>query len=454
MTLFQNIFTPAQKNGAPAAKQGAAPSGDADRIRNLLRRKLDVRGAEGWFGPLTFSMAEGTPPALTVTLPHRLYFRWISGQSRDALEKAAKELFGPQTAIRYVWPDKDSSPAPLTPAVFSGRQDAVVHPQDLDDFIPGGRNRQSIHLFRSALQEGTSGIFLRGASGTGKTHLLRAAARQLEKTGRPCVLLTCRELLTLLNSASLRLPPSCCALLADDLHLFKDDVPAQRRLAALLDSLEGRVTFIASSLAGPDMEPGHELIPALYDRLCSYLVLDLAEPDLDVRLRYTQQRMEKLGLPADKDTAFLLARQCLRLRHIRGVLEHVRMVYEQNKIIPSREELLQIASRNGSGQAVDVDSILAVVASRYQCSSSELRENTRDARLSLPRQIAMYLCREILGESYPALGMIFGGRDHSTIMYAVRKINKSKVMNKDMHIQLTEMTKQCIQSPPRGRLSA
>lgn len=458
MSLFHDIFprssTLGAKAGTPRPEGGMALSADGERLKNMLRRTVDAEGDGRWFEALDFSFSGEPPSVLSVALPHRLYFRWLDGRNRDALEKAVKELFGHQIAIHYVWPEKDAAPAPTAPSVFSGKYELSAHTQDLDDFIPGGRNRESIHLFRNALQEASPVLFLRGASGTGKTHLLRAAAKHLERSGRPCVLLSCRELLPLLESHNLRLPPSCCTLLVDDVHLLKEDVLAQRRLAALLDHLEGKVSVIATSLAGPDMEPGRELLPELYDRLCSHLVLELAEPDLDVRLRYTQQRMAKLGLPADKDIALTLARHCLRLRHIRGVLEQLRMRYEQNSILPSQEKLIQLAERNGSGQTVDVDSILAVVASRYGCSSTELRENTRNSRLSLPRQIAMYLCRDILGESYPSLGTIFGGRDHSTIMYAVRKINKTKVTNKDMHIQLTEMTKQCIHSAPRRRLSA
>jgi len=187
----------------------------------------------------------------------------------------------------------------------------------------------------------------------------------------------------------------------------------------------------------------------LYDRLCAKLSLGLAEPDLDVRLRFTQTAMEQSGLPESREHALFLARHCLRLRHIRGVLEQVRFCYEQNAVLPEIGELSSLMSRAGAPQPVDTDTILSVVASRYGFTISELIENTKDRRITLPRQIAMYLCRELLGESYPSLGLLFGGKDHSTVMYAIRKIENLKVTNNDMNIQLTELTKQCRNGLPR-----
>ena len=223
----------------------------------------------------------------------------------------------------------------------------------------------------------------------------------------------------------------------------------QQELAQILDSLEGHSFFLATYQTDELDGGGQKLHSALYDRLCSHLSLGLAEPDLDVRLRFTQEQMARVGLPEHHSTALFIARRCLRLRHIRGVLEQVRHSYEQNGKFPLQNELASMTGRAGAPQPPDVDHILAVVASRYGCSSAQLRENTREKSLILPRQIAMYLCRELLGESYPSLGLIFGGKDHSTVMYAVRKIEKMKVTNKDMNIQLTELTKQCRNGLPR-----
>ena len=241
---------------------------------------------------------------------------------------------------------------------------------------------------------------------------------------------------------------ACAAVLVDDIQLMEGHADIQKELAAFLDA-EKHIFFLASYQTDGNDESGQKLLPLLYDRLCSKLSLGLAEPDLDVRLRFTQATMEKLGLPEQRELSLHLARHCLRLRHIQGVLEQIRMSYEQSPVLPEVGELSSLLGRAGVPQPLDSSTILAVVASRYGCTSSELCENTKDRHITLPRQIAMFLCRELLGESYPSIGLLFGGKDHSTVMYATKKIEKLKVTNKDMNIQLTELTKQCRNGLPR-----
>ena len=413
---------------------------DAEHLRQTLEERFSAPEDKRWFSPLTFSF---TPPSsLTVHLPHELFFRWYSSVGKDLLESAVRELFG-ILAVHYVWPGGAAPGAEKTTSLPR----AAHISQGFEDFIPGGKNRESLQFFRRALHGSPCTILLHGTTGTGKSHLLHAAFEVL-KTSLPgkVRLFSAHDFITLFQHAPerihLELAPFAAVLL-DDLQQLGRYPLLQTELSAFLDSRKN-VFFIAACRNDGDSDGERPLLPILYDRMCSGLSLGLAEPDLDVRLRFVQVSMEKMGLPENRDAALLLARHCLRLRHISGVLEQVRISYEQNHALPDTEKLGSLLSRTGAPQPVDSETILAVVASRYGYASSQLCENTKDRSITLPRQIAMYLCRELLGESYPSLGNIFGGKDHSTVMYAVRKIEKMKVMNKDMNIQLTELTKQCI----------
>ena len=421
------------------------PSPEA--LKEMLSSRFCHADDQAWLAPLCFSFSSSH--SLSVRLPHELFFRWYTLQGKIRLESCLRELFGPLD-IGYVWPGCDV-PQREIPAPQKGSSPNRPAPS-FEDFFPGGRNRDVVQLLRRALLLRHSPIFLHGPSGTGKSHLLLAAASELNHTLHGRVrLFSGRDILSLfrlspeLAYSELR---SCAAVLIDDLHILEHSPEVQKQLAAFLDA-EQDTLFLAAYQTDDQDENGQKLLPMLYDRLCAKLSLGLTEPDLDVRLRFAQTAMEQSRLPESREHALFLARHCLRLRHIRGVLEQVRFSYEQSAVLPDIGELSSLMSRAGAPQPVDTDTILSVVASRYGCTISELTENTKDRRITLPRQIAMYLCRELLGESYPSLGLLFGGKDHSTVIYAIRKIENLKVTNNDMNIQLTELTKQCRNGLPR-----
>ena len=421
---------------------------DSERLKKMFSARLPEEAGASWLSSLSFSLPGSG--GLTVHLPHELFFRWFSSSGRPHLEKAVRETLGP-LEISYDWPGL-SAPVKSGPALELSRP-SLPSSFTFENFIPGGKNRETLYLFRRSLHAHPGPILLHGPSGTGKSHLLQAACAVLkDRFPGKTLFLSCRELVSLFRRSPEQAHEallSSSAVLVDDIQALEKHPDIQKELAPLLDSMPESFFIAACQTDGHD-ESGQKLLPLLYDRLCSRLSLRLEEPDLDVRLRFTQACMEHMGLPENRNAALFLSRHCLRLRHIQGVLEQVFLFYEQNNVLPSVEDISSILSRAGTPQPVDSDSILAVVASRYGCTSSELRENTKDNRLTLPRQTAMYLCRELLGESYPSIGHFFGGKDHSTVMYAVRKIEKMKVTNKDMNILITELTKQCRNALPKG----
>ncbi|MBR5883212.1 MAG: hypothetical protein IKY97_07045 [Mailhella sp.] len=421
---------------------------DSERLKKMFRAHIPQDSDTSWLPPLSFSLNESS--CLTVHLPHELFFRWFSSNGRLILEKAVRETAG-SLEVLYDWPGNTT---PVRSCLSSEHsQKSSSSRATFENFIPGGKNKEVLYLLRRSLHAQPCSILLHGPSGTGKSHLLLAAFSILnERFPGKTLFLSGRELIALFRRSSEQAHEtllSSPAVLIDDIQGLEKYPDIQKELASLLDSMADSF-FLAAYQTDAYDESGQKLLPMLYDRLCSRLSLRLEEPDLDVRLRFTQTCMEKMGLPENRNAALFLARHCLRLRHIRGVLEQVFLRYEQSNVLPSVDDISSLLSRAGAPQPVDCDSILAVVASRYGCTSSELRENTKDSRLTLPRQTAMYLCRELLGESYPSLGHIFGGKDHSTVMYAVRKIEKLKVTNKDINIQLTELTKQCRNALPKG----
>ncbi len=432
------------------AGQDALYADDGVLLKNTLAKNMGIK-EESWFTPLSFALIPDGTKTLRVGLPHPLFYRWFCLTGRTPLEEAARDMLGSDLHIVYEY-GSDTLPDRKAPAERSHSTADSTGRARFSDFIIGGRNRETLRLLKNALGGSPCTLILLGASGTGKSHLLHASEAELRQHLDSVLFFPCRELVALFQRSPVIAHDTLLgtkAVLVDDIQLLEKYPDIQQELALLLDDMEGNTFFLAAYQTGELDGGGQKLHPSLYDRLCSHLSLGLAEPDLDVRLRFAQELMARGGLPEHRGTALFVARRCLRLRHIRGVLEQVSRRYEQKHTFPVQNELASMIGRAGAPQPPDVDHILSVVASRYECSSAQLRENTKEKALILPRQVAMYLCREILGESYPSLGLIFGGKDHSTIMYAVKKIEKMKVTNKDANIQLTELTKQCRNCAPR-----
>jgi len=447
-------------NGTKSLDAPLSSSFHSDRIKNQLWQKIDEKNImEGWFSPLDFSLSSSIGgKTLHVHLPHALFYRWYMSIGKDRLESSARSLYGDAINISYEWPGNIYPSLLENSSSLPGARHNSQHTLDtasFENFLTGGKNKESIQILRRALHSSPRTIFLYGVSGSGKSHLLQAATLELKENISGVILsLSGRELLTLFQRFSELAHSSlstCSVLAIDDIQLLEKHHYVQQELCNILDTLEGKAFILVSCQTESKEHLPSLLIPSLYDRLCSHLSLALEEPDLDVRLRFAQNEMERISLPEHRSTALFLARRCFRLRHIRGLLEQVRLSYEQNAVLPSQEKLGTFMNRAGIPQPSDIDSILAAVAAHYGCTSEQLRENNKEKKLTLPRQIAMFLCRDILGESYSSIGLIFGGRDHSTVIYAIRKIEKMKVTNKDMNIQLTELTKQCRNSVPRRK---
>lgn len=405
------------------------------KLRERLSLQLfgEAQDEPAWFSPLTFFLSDGV---LSVRFPHQLFFRWFSEQGQKRLEAACRDLFGNTVEVRYTWGKNEQLFS--SSSLQRSHEEKISH-SNWDDFFPGGRNRDSVTQFRKALSLSPSVILLHGPSGTGKSHLISAAAEELRsRYPSHSVRILSGQNISFFLSLKEETFEGCAAFLIDDVHLLSEDAKAQRALASLIDALEKRAFFITTMID----QPSETLIPELYDRLCSHLVLELMEPDLDVRMRFALLHMERAGLPENRDLALLLSRQCLKLRPLSGIIASLKNLYVQRGRLPSSEEVLALLRSHGAPQPLDAESIIAAVASHYGCTSKELIEKNRNSHLSIPRQAAMYLCRELLGESYPSIGLIFGGRDHSTIMYAIKKIEKIQVMNNDAHMVLTEITKQ------------
>lgn len=428
-------------------------------LRVVLKRELldgTFATAEewlrAWFDPLELTRKDGK---IYVRFPHALFAPWFEQHGRKSLERAVCGIWGANAQLIY---DNASSGPVLAPP--SAKPFSQAHASPFAGFLCNEKNEFALNILRGVV-DGTrvyTPLLLRGAPGTGKTHLLRAAALALTGMG-DAFFFSAQNFAEFFQkngqSQTRNILHSCVAVCLDDIHLLAGHKELQDELALLIDELAQRGRpFLCSASAAPEASrshPGHEadtvanLNPALSSRLSMGMVLELAEPDLDVRLRYAQAKLAEYGLDRTRDMPLLLARRCTGLRRLHGVILRIDAFRSQSGRLPDESDMDTIFRSTGNSSALTPDAVLALVAARCGYTSRDLRGRKRDTRLVLARQIAMYLCRELLGESYPSLGRMFGDKDHSTVMYAIKKMREKLLTNKDVNIIVTELTKTCQQ---------
>lgn len=334
----------------------------------------------------------------------------------------------------------------------AGSLSSVSQPlPSFDSFISNSKHRLVLAVLHELVEgghEAVNPVLLDGPSGTGKTHLLKAAARNLPPADTPAVPETLGALAARLgqNAAATRESLLAgAALIIDDLHV---PVPQliQIQLCGILDS------FIESGkpvlLAGTGQFSAWPLEVALRSRLKAGIILSLPETDLDLRLRFIQRTSEALALNLPRETTLAMARQCTDLRELLGLMRRMHICRRMNGTAMNGRELETLLSGSRPDGVLTPQCIITQVCQQLGVSQTEILGPSRTPPAVFARQVAMYLCRSLLGLSYPSLGQLFGGKNHSSVMYAVKKIKQSMTDNKVTHNLVTELTIRCQKGTP------
>ena len=174
--------------------------------------------------------------------------------------------------------------------------------------------------------------------------------------------------------------------------------------------------------------------------------MNLKQPDLDIRLNFIQAQCKAKRIALSKEQILALAQRFQDFRYLQGILIKLFAFKELLKRdIDERdfEHILNNTEDRGAG-TMSSELILSITANYFKLRVDDLVGSSRKQNIALARQVSMHLCRQLLGSSYPALGRIFGGKDHSTVLYSVRKIEELQKDDKDTKRMLQELKDLCL----------
>lgn len=404
--------------------------------------------------PAETGIAEPVRYTLVVSLPHSLFAEWFARKGQDVFESTVALLStrGSENddndrplSIRYEAPqdaplreiEKKGQTGLLTDQ--RGRKETLknqsTQPQQrFEDYIANAKHKQTLHVLRDLLPRNPRAVcpvVLCGPTGSGKTHLFVATAARLTQTlGSGMVLHSAEKLDSQCLSEEMR------SLLVDNMHRFPTELAVQGTFIRRLDNTlhEGYPVLLAG-LGRPGEWP---LTEELRSRLHSGLVLSLPEADMDMCLRFAQQRFKSAGLKVEKEALLQLVRRFPDMRRLTGVLRRMEALYTPGQDIDLEQVMAQSDAPGLTPQA-----IIHLSAEALDVNPKEIFGSKRKPKLVRARQLAMFLCRELLGHSYPIIGQHFGGKDHSSVIHAVRKMKELQASDADTNILVTEVTKRC-----------
>jgi chromosomal replication initiator protein len=331
-------------------------------------------------------------------------------------------------------------------------------------FIKGASNELAATAAWSVAQEPGrrfNPLFIYGGVGLGKTHLLHAVGHALHESDptRRIVYLTAERFMNEFISAvrynqfdafRVRYREDCDVLLLDDIQFIAGKDRTMDEFFHLFNTLyeAAKQIIVTADRVPADMQGMEE---RLTSRLNWGLVADIKEPDLETRVAILRQKADEENIPiSDELTVYIANLVRSNVRELEGALVRV-STFAALKGVAITESFIQDAlgsvSKTVQPAPVTVEAVQKAVAQHFSVRISDLKGPRRHKGISRPRMVAMYLSRQLTGASFPEIGMRFGGKDHSTVINACRRIESIQTEDPGLRATLEMLRRQLVGTP-------
>jgi chromosomal replication initiator protein len=428
-----------------------------------LRGSLNEKTFRTWFTQVGAVRLEAT--SLVLAVPNDFTRQWIEGRFAELIRAAVRDVTGIDRELEFVVrpPSVEEAFAPQIAApaarTLPARADASsINPKyTFDSFVIGSSNRFA-HAAALAIAEAPAQaynpLFIYGHTGLGKTHLLHAIANYIALHSSD---LTVRYVTseTFMNDFINSLRDKRIegfkqryraydVLLIDDVQFFEHKERIQEEFFHTFNSLHeaGRQIVMSSDRRPRDIQ-------TLEDRLRSRfewgLITDIQPPDLETRIAILRRKVkyDAIDVVDPEVLTYIASRVSTNIRELEGALTRVvafASLTDRSMDVELAQRVLRDVFPQGEPAVISIEQIQELICDHFGVSLTELTGERRSHSIVYPRQVAMYLARELTDSSLPRIGKAFGGRDHTTVMHATSKIAALMVEDRSVYNLVQDLT--------------
>ncbi len=431
----------------------AVPKNTWDKILGAIEPRVSTHSFKTWFGPTQYLDEDAS--SLTVKVPNNWFADWLKTHYLGIIQEALRDANRPGLTVRFHSENEEPQRESLGSHTRSGDlpRPAAGYPTPLlnpryrfESFVVSSCN-QFAHAAAMAVAEqpkrAYNPLYIYGGVGLGKTHLMQAIGNRVgRRDGTHMVYIAAEHFMNELINA-IRFEKTLefkerfrnvDLLLIDDIQFLAGKERTQEEFFHTFNVLYDAQKQIVITSDVPPRE-----IPTLEDRLRSRfewgLMADLQPPDVETKMAILCKKAEAEGTELPDDVALFIASSCKsNIRELEGalirVVAYASLSGQEISLDLARQTLSAIIT--SESPAATAESIQKLVANYYNLKVKELKSRTNSQRVAFPRQIAMYLCKNLTPSSLQEIGRCFGGKHHSTVIHAVQKIEKLRTTDKKL----------------------
>ena len=424
----------------------------------FLKENIGEAAFDTWIKPLR-PRFDGEK-CLVLKAPDKFFRDWVEKNYGANLQDAVHANFAADITINLENAEASETVKPAVVEAYPGHaapsDGLALNPRyTFENFVIGSANRHS-HAYSLAVAQSPAKIynplFIYGGVGLGKTHLMQAICHHVKTKGegpkKICYLSSEKFTNELIDAIQHHSTPAfrqkyrnVDVLVIDDIHFIAGKESTQEEFFHTFNALYDAHKQIIISSDRPPKE-----INNLQERLVSRfnwgLTTDIQPPDLETRVAILKKKVEREPVNVPDEVIFFIAQLIkTNIRELEGALIRTiaySLLEEKPITLELAKEILKDLLKEPK-RLITIDFIQRCVAEEFGITLSELRTKKRNKNIVLPRQVAMYLSRELTDMSLPEIGAAFGGKDHTTVLHSYNKIKEDLVKNTFLKDQVTRV---------------